>query len=110
MDAARRNQRQDPRFKAEFETLFSTERQEGAGVVADISYRGVRIDEASLQPKVGAALRIYVFLQPVNPVELRGTVIRHTDAGFALAFDEESDAIRRLVDDLSALVATPRRK
>lgn len=109
MDAVDRNQRQMPRFKAEFETLFSTERQEGAGVLADISYGGVRIDEASLQPKIGATLRIYVFLQPVSPVELRGTVIRHTESGFALSFEEESEEVRRLVDDLGALVTPPRR-
>lgn len=109
MDAAQGNQRQMPRFKAEFETLFSTERQEGAGIVADISYGGVRIDEASLQPKIGAVLRIYVFLQPVSPVELRGTVIRHTDSGFALAFEEGNEELRRLVDDVGALVAPPRR-
>jgi hypothetical protein len=109
MDSSQPNRRQAHRLKAEFETLFSNDRQEGAGLLADLSYGGARIDEVSLQPKVGATLRLYVFLQPVNPVELIGTVIRHTDTGFALSFPETSPEIRQLVDDLGALVVPPRR-
>jgi hypothetical protein len=109
MSSSQTNRREAPRFKAEFETLFSNERQEGAGLLADLSYRGARIDESSLQPKVGAVLRLYVFLQPVSPVELTGTVIRHTETGFAISFAADSPEIRRLVDDLGALVSLPKR-
>ena len=41
---------------------------------------------------------------------LVGRVVRHSELGFAVAYDEPSDpSVRRLVDNAAAMVAPPRR-
>jgi hypothetical protein len=93
-----------PRIRTRFEALYSLGRQEGAGVLADISYSGAHIEDSSLVPEVGTEVRIYVFVQPVSPFSLSGKVVRVTENGFALAYQNLDDEIRRLVDDAAALV------
>ena len=72
----KKDNRRDPRIPTHFETLYSAGRREGAGVLADISYRGALVDGASLKPPIGSVIRLYVFLQPVSPFELEGEVVR----------------------------------
>jgi len=96
--------RQHPRFRARFDTLCSSGRNEGAGVLADISYSGARLVESSLEPDLGTKIRLYVFVQPVSPFELVGEVVRTSPQGFAIAYQVESPEVRRLVDDVAALV------
>jgi len=97
--------RRSPRFRARFDALLSTGRQEGAGTLAEISYSGARLDEASIRPEPGSRITLYVFVQPVAPFELQGVVVRHTETGFAVDYDLFDAEIRRLVDDVSALIA-----
>jgi len=97
--------RRSPRFRARFDALLSAGRQEGAGTLAEISYSGARLDEASIRPEPGSRITLYVFVQPVAPFELHGVVVRHTETGFAVDYDLFDAEIRRLVDDVSALIA-----
>lgn len=103
------NRRVSGRVRTRFESLYSAGREEGAGVLADISYTGALVEEASLRPEMGKALRIYVFVQPVQPFELRGTVVRHTDHGFAVRIEGDDPEVRRFVDDAAAVVGVPLR-
>lgn len=103
------NRRREGRVPTRFESLYSAGRLEGAGVLADISYHGAQIENASIQPELGKELRIYVFVQPVCPFELRGSVVRHTPNGFAIEYETSDPEIRRLVDDAAALVRVPTR-
>jgi len=96
--------RKHPRFRARFDTLASSGRLEGAGVLVDISYTGARLAESTLEPELGAKVRLYVFVQPVSPFELIGEVVRTAPGGFAIAYQIESPDVRRLVDDVAALV------
>ena len=77
---------------------------EGAGVLTDISYSGARLESSSLTPELGTKVRLYVFVQPVSPFELVGEVVRTSPGGFAIAYQIESPDVRRLVDDVAALV------
>jgi hypothetical protein len=88
----------------QFESLYSAGRAEGTGTLADISYSGAMIEGASMKPEIGKPLRVYIFVQPVAPFELVGTVVRHTEDGFAIEYPDASDEIRRFVDDASAIV------
>ena len=81
--------------------------REGAGTLADLSYAGARLDDSSFRPPVGTRVRLYVFVQPVAPFELEGVVSRHSESGFALTFELFDAEIRRLVDDVGALVSVP---
>ena len=99
------NQRKHPRFKARFDALCSSGREEGAGVLVDLSYSGAQLDEASIQPEIGTQVRLYVFVQPVSPFELVGQVVRQSADGFAIEYTVDSPEVRGLVDDVAAIVA-----
>lgn len=101
------SQRRHPRFRTRFDTLCSSGREEGAGVLADISYAGARLEQTSFQPEVGTKVTLHVFIQPVNPFQLQGTVVHASDTGFAIEYLAENDEIRRLVDDVAAIVSVP---
>lgn len=105
----RYDNRKNLRVPTRFETLYSTGRTEGAGVLADVSYTGARIANASTLPALGSEVRLYVFLQPVSPFELLGRVVRHSEDGFAIEYKALDPDLRRLVDDAAAIVAQPRR-
>jgi hypothetical protein len=99
--------RKDPRFRTQFDALFTTGPAEGAGMLVDLSYSGAHIDHASLRPEVGMLVRLYVFVQPVAPFQIEGRVTRATERGFAIAYSIDDAEVRRLVDDVSAIVTTP---
>lgn len=103
------DKRRNLRVKVQFESLYSGDRQEGAGVLADISHSGALIEGASLQPRVGSKVRLFVFLQPVSPFELAGHVVRRTPDGFAIEYNEVTPDIMALVDDMAAIVVVPGR-
>jgi hypothetical protein len=100
--------RRSPRFRTRFDALISAGSHEGAGQLAEISYAGARLDHTDARPPVGTSVVLYVFVAPVSPFELRGHVVRHTDTGFAVAYDLFDADIRRLVDDVAALVPAQR--
>jgi len=99
--------RKDPRFRTRFDALISTGPAEGAGLLVDLSYSGAHIENASVQPEVGTVVRLYVFVQPVAPFEVQGRVTRKTDSGFAVVYALDDPDMRRLVDDVSAIVTAP---
>ena len=101
------NRRRDPRFKTRFDALYSAGATEGAGMLTEISSSSARLEHASLRPPLGTRVTIYVFVQPVAPFEVQGVVARHTETGFALHCDVADPTVRRLVDDVAALVAGP---
>jgi hypothetical protein len=101
-------QRRSPRFRTRFDALIAAGPQQGAGELAEISYAGARLDDASTRPPVGARVTLYVFVAPVSPFELTGQVARHTETGFAVSYDLFDPEIRRLVDDVAALVPSRR--
>ena len=99
--------RRGPRFRTRFDALISAGEAEGAGVLAEISYSGARLEDTSLKPSIGTRVTLYIFIQPVAPFELSGQVIRITDSGFAIIYELFDPEIRRLVDDVSAMVTDP---
>ena len=101
------NRRAQGRIETRFEALYSDGKREGFGVLLDISYSGARFGETTLRPEVGKQVRAYVFVQPVIPFTLQGLVTRTTDSGFALTYELFDPEIRRLVDDVGAIVAEP---
>lgn len=105
----RPDNRRNHRIKTRFETLVAAGPAHGAGLLADISYSGALLEKTSLQPEIGTEVCLFVFLQPINPLELNGRVVRHTEDGFAVEYKTEDSEIRRLVDDAAALVAAPPR-
>lgn len=99
--------RRDTRVRTQFETLYSAERQEGSGILTDISYQGAQLEDTSIKPQIGAHVRIYVFVRPVAPFELVGNVVRHSNEGFAVEFEKLDRELRSFVDDAAAIVSVP---
>ncbi len=97
--------RRSPRIRTWFETHFSSQRQEGEGVLADVSYTGARVEDTGIQPKVGALAILYVCLpDDPKPFQLEGKVARHTEAGFAIEYDKPDEDTRRGVDRIAEMV------
>jgi len=92
------------RLKIRFDTLYSAGPNEGSGVLTEISHTGARIEEVMNPPKEGTLVRIYIFIQPVAPFEVAGHVARVDENGFAIHYDNFDDDVRRLVEDVSAIV------
>ena len=101
------DKRRNPRFRTRFDALYSLGREEGSGVLVDLSYSGARLENATLAPEPGTKVRLYVFVQPIQPFELIGHVVRHTENGFAIEVDVLDAEIRNLVDDVRAIVTAP---
>lgn len=98
------DKRRSLRLKTRFDTLIAADGDEGAGVLAELSYSGARLDDVSKKPPVGTKVTLYIFIQPVAPFELQGHVARHTESGFALMYELFDPEIRQLVDDVNAIV------
>jgi hypothetical protein len=96
--------RRSLRFRVSLDTLISAEPGVDAGVLADISHSGARLEKTSTQPEVGSKVTLYVFIQPFAPFELHGHVARLTETGFAVMYELFDPEIRQLVDDVSAVV------
>ena len=93
------------RMPTAFDALYTTEGQSGAGRLADLSQSGCLLDDVSLLPEIGARVHAYVFVQPVAPIELVGSVTRRAgERSFALKFEELNPNVRTLIDDAAALV------
>ena len=100
--------RRSPRFRTRFDALIAADAQQGAGELVELSYSGALLEDASTQPPVGARVTLHVFVAPVAPFEITGQVARHTEKGFAVSYDLFDPDIRRLVDDVAALVPSRR--
>ncbi len=101
------DRRRSPRFRTRFDALVSTESAEGAGVLTEISYAGALLGEVDVVPPAGSKVTLYIFVQPIAPFTLQGTVARTTETGFAVTYELFDEEIRRLVDDVSAIVSGP---
>ena len=99
--------RRDTRFSVALNAHYSAGPEEGIGVLSNISYSGALIEDSSVQPTVGAKVRIYVFVEPADPIapaspyELVGRVVRHSSSGFAIEYEDPDPEVRELVDDAS---------
>jgi len=94
-----------PRIRTWFETHFSSQRQEGEGILADISYTGARVEDARPCPKIGASVVLYVSLpEQDKPFQLEGKVARHTQEGFAIEYENVGPDVRDGVDRVADLV------
>ena len=97
--------RRDARFPVALNAHYSAGPEEGIGVLSNISYSGALIEDSSVQPTVGAKVRIYVFVEsadpiaPASPYELVGRVIRHSSSGFAIEYEESDSEVHQLVDE-----------
>ncbi len=75
-------------------------------MLTDVSYSGAHLKDVSHVPELGTKIRLYVFVLPVNPCELEGEVVRCSESGFAIEYSVESPDVRRLVDDVTAVLTT----
>jgi len=73
------------------------------GRIYDISASGVRVEETSVQPAIGAHVRVTFVLSLSEPgFEAVGAVTRHTETGgFALEFAAVEPRLRDLLSQLA---------
>ena len=102
------NRRRHVRFTTTLNAHCSSDPGEGIGVLANISYCGALVEDSSIKPSVGSKVRVYVFVEPVDPIapaspyELVGRVVRHSSSGFAIDYEDDDPEVHRLVDETAA--------
>ncbi len=100
--------RRHVRFTTALNAHCSSDPGEGIGVLANISYCGALVEDSSIKPSVGSKVRVYVFVEPVDPIapaspyELVGRVVRHSSSGFAIEYKDDDPEVRQLVDEAAA--------
>ena len=97
--------RRASRVRTRFETAYSAGREEGTGILANISYSGALLTDTSLQPRIGSQVRVYVLLS--EPFDVVGKVVRHVEGGFAVEYAAVSQELGRLIDNAAAIVGEP---
>ena len=101
--------RRDERFCTALNAHYSAGPEEGIGVLSNISYSGALIEDSSVKPTVGTRVRVYVFVEPSDPIapaspyELVGRVIRHSSSGFAIEYEESDSEVHQLVDEAASV-------
>ena len=96
----RKADRRAPRLKTDLETFFSSAREEGPAVLTDVSSGGARLEGTAVRPRFETRIRVSVFLpNQSTPMDLVGRVVRHTEKGFAVEFDQPQPEICRLIED-----------
>ncbi len=94
--------RDEVRIETRFEVAWSAGRLEGVGVLRNLSGSGAWIDEVSVQPPMGARIRIVILEDDRDPLVVEGVVVRRTTSGFAVGIQPpNSDAVRLLLDRLA---------
>jgi len=101
------DRRRHSRIRIRFETSYSSGRQDGSGMLMNISYTGALLKQTSFQPRLGSHVRVNVLLSQDSHFEIMGQVVRHVEDGFAIEYVALSPELRRLVDDAAAMVSPP---
>lgn len=99
------DRRKCSRLRARIDALVHCDGEEGAGVLAELSYSGALVEECALRPPVGTPARLYLFLPGEPALELSGRVGRHTESGLALVYALHDVGLRRRVDAVIAHLA-----
>jgi hypothetical protein len=109
------NERGESRIPILLKVYYSFGRDEGVGVLADISHSSALIEDISTRPEIGTPIVLSVYLkspggfEAATPFELSGHVVRHSSAGFAIEYEDNLDPdVRRMVDDAVAVMAASR--
>ncbi len=93
-------QRAAPRKKTNLAVLCKSGSDRGAGRIVNVSLSGALLEPASIQPQQGAPVTIVFALAGAKSArELSGTVVRHTEIGFAMQFLAADDALREIVGE-----------
>ena len=88
------------RISPSLETFFSSAREEGRAVLANISSSGALLERTRLRPRVGTQVRVTMFLlNQAEPLNLVGRVVRHTESGFAVQFAPPYPDIYEVAED-----------
>ncbi len=101
------DERRASRIKTWFHTLHSSGRDEGEGVLTDISDTGALVEEITSTPRIGKRVRLLVCLDDrAESFELVGQVVRYTDSGFAIKFEKSYPILSDLIEEATTMVST----
>ena len=96
--------RSQGRIETRFEVVWAAGSLDGEGALRTLSRSGAWVDDASVQPPMGARVRIVILdleEEERDPVLVDGVVARRTAAGFAVELDPAcSSKIGHLLDRL----------
>ena len=91
-------QRAAPRKKTNLAVLCKSGSDRGAGRIVNISLSGALLEPASIRPQQGAPVKILFALPGAKSArDLSGTVVRHTEIGFAMQFLAADNTLREVM-------------
>lgn len=99
IDSWEKNVRQSPRRQFHEHIHFSSDGKSHAGHAKNLSTAGIFIegnDSFTIGDQVSIMLDIAT---SSSPVEISGTVVRHTGLGIGIRFNYENSADKNLIDD-----------
>ena len=96
-------ERRSSRTYARFVTLFSSGRLEGSGALCNFSSTGALVEEATAKLWIGSRVFLHVSLDNDRTFEASGSVVRHTESGFAIEFEKAPTDLLQLVEDAGVL-------
>lgn len=83
-----------PRVRLLTRACFYAEDVEGEGTVFDLSVSGARVENASHRLQPGAETRLILALSDDDaPLEASGKVVRETETGFAVCFNQVDERL-----------------
>ncbi len=103
-DCKQPERRDSQRAVAHFKCLCSGFGGTGSGVLTNISGSGAQIEETSFVPVRGELVGLSLDLPLPGASLLIGWVIRHSESGFAIEFDESDAKTQRLAREIAAIV------
>ncbi len=107
-DGQGQERRIEPRYQGRYKVVFRTHEEQGSGTLHDISMSGARVDEASMQPKPGARLRLeFAPRADCLPVEVLAHVVRECGSGFAVEFSALDPRMKRLLRSIVERAEAP---
>ena len=93
------------RIETRFEVVWAAGSLDGEGVLRNLSRSAAWIDEVSVQPPLGARIRVVILdleEEERDPVLVDGVVVRRGSVGFAVELDPlSSSEVGRLLDRLA---------
>lgn len=89
------------RLRTSLSTRLSTPTLVGRGTLVEVSRTGGLLEvDASWKPAVGAPVSLAIESAGSPPVMLAASVVRHTETGFAVAFDSVTVELLMLLESL----------
>ena len=92
------DRRRARRKKSNLAVFCESALEHGVAHMVNVSLLGALLEPASIRPAQDDVVKVLLSSTPVSrPIQVSGTVVRHTETGFAIEFLTTDGVVRQLV-------------